>query len=260
MDLKQQKKEQKKWDSVWKFQKQRHLSKVLTLDAAHHWFFRIIKKEAGQIKGRKILEAGSGSGITSLALAKAGAHVTLLEISSEALGFSRKLFSQRKVFGKFVEGSIFKIPFANQTFDIVFNQGVLEHFDFDSQVKALAEMHRVLKNGGKVITINPSPHGLIYQKALNYTQTRNLYPYGFEKPIDSLKYQYNKLTEAKLIKEQRTGWALQFQFLKYFFIKNKVLYYSIAALSESLCWLLYLLNFIPGFQLVTVSTKLKNPS
>lgn len=46
------------------------------------------------------------------------------------------------------------LPFPDETFDFVFNKSVLEHFYFPENL--VLEMHRVLKEGGMVISMTPS--------------------------------------------------------------------------------------------------------
>jgi ubiquinone/menaquinone biosynthesis C-methylase UbiE len=46
------------------------------------------------------------------------------------------------------------MPFKKNSFDVVWNQGVLEHFK--NPVPAMKEMYRVTKNGGYVIIYIPA--------------------------------------------------------------------------------------------------------
>jgi len=62
-------------------------------------------------------------------LAKQGYEVTVLDITENALKTARSNFIKNKTNGEFVKADIFKMPFESETFDIVWNQGVIEHFD-----------------------------------------------------------------------------------------------------------------------------------
>ena len=52
-------------------------------------------------------------------------------------------------------GSIFSIPCAENSFDGVYNMGVLEHFTQQEIQQILQEFRRVLKPGGKVLLFWP---------------------------------------------------------------------------------------------------------
>lgn len=46
-----------------------------------------------------------------------------------------------------------KIPYADNTFDVVFSKSVIEHFYYPEKI--MQEMYRVLKPGGQIITLTP---------------------------------------------------------------------------------------------------------
>jgi len=56
----------------------------------------------------------------------------------------------------FVQNDIRNLPFKDNSFDTVFNSGVLEHFIGERQAKILAEMCRVTSPGGNVIVSVPN--------------------------------------------------------------------------------------------------------
>lgn len=97
-----------------------------------------------------ILEAGSGSGKATILLEKS-LYKTLLDISPTALEYARHLTNKFKVRNvNFVEGNIFSIPFKNNSFDFVWNIGVIEHFEFDKIKLIIQEMIRVCNKNGIV--------------------------------------------------------------------------------------------------------------
>tara|TARA_Y100000310_G_C20450290_1_gene700376 strand:+ start:154 stop:822 length:669 start_codon:yes stop_codon:yes gene_type:complete len=116
-----------------------------------HVFLKIYKKKSG-----KILEAGSGEGIMSSRLAKLNYDVTLLDISENALEQAKINFKKNNARGTFVRGDIFKMDFPSNSFDIVWNQGVIEHFK--PPKLAIKEMIRVTKKGGYVIIFVPAKY------------------------------------------------------------------------------------------------------
>ena len=53
-------------------------------------------------------------------------------------------------------GSATSLPFEDSTFDSVTALEILEHLDWDDQMKAMSEMKRVLKPGGLLIVSVPN--------------------------------------------------------------------------------------------------------
>jgi ubiquinone/menaquinone biosynthesis C-methylase UbiE len=78
------------------------------------------------------------------------AKVIALDLTEEMLAEGRKLCSQKGVGNvEFRRGDAMELPFPNDHFDIVTCRRAAHHFsDID---KALGEMHRVLRPGGRLV-------------------------------------------------------------------------------------------------------------
>lgn len=152
--------------------------------------------------GAKILEAGSGSGEMSAYLSKKGFYTYLLDNSQSALDLSRKLFKKYKLKGKFTKGNLFSLPFADNSFNCVWNSGVLEHFEDKKIISALAEMSRVSDNF--VITLVPNSFCLFYRLAKWKMEKDNKWVYGHESPKYTLKSFFEK-AGLRVIKEGYLG-------------------------------------------------------
>jgi len=150
---------------------------------------QILRKEINQPEQR-ILEAGSGSGKISLLLAQDGHRVTLIDYSRAALSASQALYASAGVEAEFVHGSILDMPFPDGAFDVVWNAGVLEHFSPEEQRRALAEMRRVCRPGGRIITMNPNARCLLYRFGKWLAERRGSWPFGYEEPVVSLAAQF----------------------------------------------------------------------
>src|SRR3972149_9325960 len=101
-----------------------------------------------------ILEAGCGLGRWLIPLANKGYNVTGIEIENEAVEIIKKTVTSKNI--NIVQGDIFKMPFANKSFDLILSLGVLEHFeDKKIQNKAIAEHIRVLKDDGVFLITVP---------------------------------------------------------------------------------------------------------
>jgi len=89
-----------------------------------------------------ILEIGCGSGLTSILLASIGYKITAIDINSELV---QKLQQFTTVFSNLNIHQIdmFKTGFVNNTFDLVFSQGVLEHYSDKEIAISLVEQKRV---------------------------------------------------------------------------------------------------------------------
>ena len=97
-----------------------------------------------------MLEAGSGSGRASIILNKK-LNKTLLDISPKALQYAKhiaKKFRAKNI--RYIKGNIFDIPFKNETFNFVWNIGVVEHYEVRDLRLILSEMVRVAKRNGIV--------------------------------------------------------------------------------------------------------------
>ena len=105
------------------------------------------------VKGKKILEVGAGMGGDSIYLAKKGASVTVLDFTREALGLIRKNAKEAKVDINTIQADAKNMLFKDNTFDIIFHQGLLEHFKNPQEL--LEEQKRVLKSGGYLLVDAP---------------------------------------------------------------------------------------------------------
>lgn len=113
----------------------------------------------------RILEAGSEIGVTSFLLKSKNKY--LLDLNNQAIEISKKLAEGigEKDKCNFIVGDMFNTEFENNYFDVVFNAGVLEHFDQDEIVLALKEYKRICKKGGKIIIGLPNHYCKVYRSA-----------------------------------------------------------------------------------------------
>ncbi len=110
------------------------------------------------LKSKKCLDAGCGSGRYSVALAIHGAgSVTAVDVSEAGLAeASRRAAEFSQI--TFKQASVLDLPFEDCTFDFAWSAGVIHHTsDFD---KALSELTRVLKPGGKLFLLVYGAGGL----------------------------------------------------------------------------------------------------
>lgn len=105
--------------------------------------------------GARALHAGCGSSQVDVDIA-GYMDITALDISANALRLCTAAHGGKV---KTVQGNIFSLPFPDNTFDGLYNLGVLEHFTQDEILKILTESRRVLKPGGKILILWPPTFG-----------------------------------------------------------------------------------------------------
>ena len=208
----------------------------------------IVGRYRDPLRGAEVLDAGSGTGLGSLPLAKRGARVTLLDASLEALAIARTYYASAGQNADFVEGSVFRLPFPDGRFDLVWNTGLIEHFARDERRRALREMLRVVKPQGVVITINPNARCRLYTFAKSWAERHGSWDVGREFPIETLAYDVD--LDRYSLEEFAAGWFMQFHFLKY--VLPRPLRLPYVATHELLQNVLNSTNRFPGYLLVSV--------
>jgi len=153
----------------------------------------------------RILEAGCGTGRFCCRLASdlAGSEILGLDISPQALAIARNLKTTKQLANvAFVHGDLFHLPFPDNIFDVVFNEGVIEHFRLDgspSYKDAVAEMLRVTRRGGRIVVAVPNWH--------NYPHT--LYKWALAKLDRPFRYGYEKSFTREELQELFVQFGLQ---------------------------------------------------
>jgi len=154
------------WEKVW-------TKNLITSDYSLKYLDFIMEIETNLPEGSKILEAGCGTGQTLSLLSER--HETYgLDISRAAL----KLAQDNCKFP--VLASIFNIPFNDNTFDLVYNSGVIEHFKDPENIDAIKEMARVTKPSGRVIIIVPNTLCLWYKVGKFVAVMMKNFEFGYE--------------------------------------------------------------------------------
>lgn len=127
----------------------------------------------GDVKGKKLLDLGCGIGDASIYFALRGAEVTAIDISPAMIKLVKKLARLKRV-SKKVGAKVMvaeKLNLPSNSFDFVFGNGVLHHVDPN---RALSEVYRVLKPGGKAAFVEPLEHNFlinVYRKIADKVRT-----------------------------------------------------------------------------------------
>jgi len=109
-----------------------------------------------------------------------GAEVYGIDISPRVTQQALMSFNHSKNRPCVMIADIRKLPYQDNTFDCIYSMGTVEHFP-DTE-KAIQELYRVLKQGGKAIIGVPNKHDLFLRPLLVFImQKLGLYSFGYEK-------------------------------------------------------------------------------
>jgi dolichol-phosphate mannosyltransferase len=143
------------WDAYWD-KHDRPSSKIYSM-IAEVYRVSVIKRQLERAifrnfaDGSHLLHAGCGSGQVDIALHRR-MKISAVDISPSALS----VYQQNNPAAFEVRhADILDLPFDPATFDGIYNLGVLEHFTRDEINTILAQFHRVLKPGGKLVIFWP---------------------------------------------------------------------------------------------------------
>ena len=133
------------------------------LNSPYEYYFKQLRKLD---KKKKLLEIGAGMGENTSELIKMSFNVCATDLSSKSVKFMSKKFSKNKNFSTKI-ADMEKLPFNNESFDIICSAGSLSYGDNN---KVMNELYRVLKIGGSLIFVDSLNDNPIYRinRYINY--------------------------------------------------------------------------------------------
>jgi len=172
---------------------------------------RIILSHLGDINGKTMLEIGCGAGEASVYFAKKGAIVTASDLSNGMLHVVNLVAEKHHVKVKTAQCSADKLPFHENSFDIVYAANILHHVNiFDT----IDEVKRVLKGGGVFVCWEPLAHNPainIYRRIATEVRTNDEHPLRMRE-IKEIKKRFQNVTA------HGTWLFTLYIFVKYYFI------------------------------------------
>jgi len=117
-------------------------------------FTKLARRIADQLpRGSSVLEVAPGPGYFCIELAKLGPYsITGLDISHTFVEIASKKAAAAGVRVDFQQGNVSNMPFASDTFDFLLCRAAFKNFG--QPVRALEEMCRVLKPGGRGLIVD----------------------------------------------------------------------------------------------------------
>ncbi len=118
----------------YRYKKEHHLNRLLDWYAA---------------KNKDLLEIGLGIGADGARWAKYAKTYTGIDLTDESVKATKMHFEFVGLKGRILKGDAEQLPFIDNTFDMVYSHGVLQHTpDMENSLK---EIYRVLRTNGKII-------------------------------------------------------------------------------------------------------------
>jgi len=161
------------------------------------------------LKNKYILEVGTGTGQDCIELALRGANCVGIDKSSGSIKLAKRVAGDYQINNCiFEEKDIY--DFNKSNFDIVFNMGVLEHFDDSGIVNMLRKMGEL---GKYVIVGVPYSGSDIYKLSKSYSQEKKTWEYEIERDFWSFKKYFEK-AGMSLLHEQVIGLVNEAYYLR----------------------------------------------
>ncbi len=102
-------------------------------------------------RNKTVLEVGCGMGTDLLQFAKGGAQVYAVDLTAKGVALTKKRLELYGFTGEISKGDAEHLPYTDDKFDLVYSWGVIHHTP--NIIKAIAEIYRVTKSGGKILVM-----------------------------------------------------------------------------------------------------------
>ena len=123
-------------------------------EAQYEWAKDSMQRYAPYVdlKGKVMLDAGCGPGGKTVYFSEQGVQSIIgLDLDPERIQYAKEFAASRKTdFPQFIVGNLAALPFADDHFDVIFLNDVVEHIERPILIQAFRECKRVLKPGGRI--------------------------------------------------------------------------------------------------------------
>lgn len=174
-----------------------------------------IAAKLGDLRGRKVLDLGSGLGEGAVYFATQGAEVTAVDISPGMLDVVSRFAGRHGVAVTTVVGSATDLScFDDASFDIVYGANMLHHVDIEA---CLDEVRRVLRPGGRAAFWDPvkyNPVIEVYRRLASGVRTEDEHPLQV-RDLQSVKHRFHDV-------EVRGFWLTALALFGRFFVVDRI--------------------------------------
>ena len=130
------------------------------------WMFDLM--EFDKHNGELLLEIGGGMGTDLAQYAKSGASIVDFDLAVGHLRHAQENFKIRGLKGVFIQGDAEQMSLNDDTFDLVYSNGVLHHIP--NMHRVVDEIYRVLKPGGLAIVMVYAENSKHYWENIVYAE------------------------------------------------------------------------------------------
>jgi SAM-dependent methyltransferase len=143
-------------------------------DLLRHWYlgtrarrhmmlrrFREVDGELDMPSGSRVLDIGSAWGYNVMALGRMGYRAVGMDLVVDQFGVGRRIAGGNDADFDVVGADAAGLPFGEGTFDAVTMVETFEHIYLDDRPRALAEIRRVLRPGGRLVMSTPNHASLV---------------------------------------------------------------------------------------------------
>jgi ubiquinone/menaquinone biosynthesis C-methylase UbiE len=157
-------------------------------------------------RGAKILDAGCGTGLLTLALLRAlrfPVSITALDLSATSISAAKKAVAEspgRTRDVTFAEGNLLSLPFANNSLDLVVTSGALEYVPLG---EGMTEIARVIAPGGHMLHLpcRPSPASTFLEILFRFKH------HPRQQILSHTKHHFHMVHEYRFPPMQIIGWS-----------------------------------------------------
>ncbi len=197
--------------------KEIEFEKYKTVGVGYHWkqigrslrkrnpyvvarYKNILSLVGKDLSGKRVLDIGCGDGVLSYLLTQAGADVTGVDTSKEAIDFAmHKTMGMDNI--RFTIASAYDLPFENRTFDTIVSTEVIEHLAHPETM--LVEVKRVWSGKGCVVITTPVK---LTAKPMDKMHYQEFFEEDFKALMDGIFKGYN----IEIVKSHPLFW-MEFQ-------------------------------------------------
>ena len=144
-----------------------------------------------------VLDLGCGNGVSTANIR--GETVVGVDLSPKQLIRAKRKFPDRV----FVVGDATALPFKSNSFDLIVAINLIHHLS-DKTSEGLKECHRVLKKGGKILTVDPNlinPFGFTAREIFKFLNLKRVSPPFPQFALQADEYQFTKASYYEMFKK-----------------------------------------------------------